>query len=243
MFGILLFLTKNSWFIWPVCLAIDFILSKRRLAGVYKLTSLRWIFRICHSLTAAAVIMVVGVEYFYLDILNIHRHGGPETFIAGPVSFFIEFFLAMLFDKAPLKEKTSGGIYLLLSYVLPFLSFACVIFIGLDSIYNIIPNLYLMPLSMFLIPVLMFMLLVMQSFFEIYHYHKLFYAGLTLFLFIALVAAWIAADFKIFGFLPWGKTNDDLWYILSTGFVCFGILFGSSFFKVNKPLSANIKEV
>ena len=94
---LLIFLTAYAWLIWPVGLAGDVVLSKRRIQRT-TLHRSRWAFRVLHSLTLAAVVMCRGLEFFWLSVVRVHYHGGWEGLVVGPLVLYVSLRLAQRLD-------------------------------------------------------------------------------------------------------------------------------------------------
>jgi hypothetical protein len=83
----------------------------------------------------------------------------------------------------------------------------------------------------FIVPPLTLITLVSLSRCQISQNILFFYGSITTLFVLLLIICFVGADFKILGFLPWGRTNDDLWFIIFVAFMASTILFGSSLLK------------
>ena len=231
---VLRFFAEYAWIIWPLGIFADFSLSEMLVPTKNRWAKIRWFPRIFHSLAFGAGVMVVGVEFFWIDIVNIHYHGGREKFIIGPLVIYICVRLSQHFDiKHGLRDKRNK-FHSVICFLLPLITVCITMIAGFNSITNSLSKIINIELFtvFFVVPPLILITLGSLSRCQISRSQLFFYGSLTTLFALLLIICFVGAGFKILGFLPWGRSpNDDLWFIIFVAFTASTILFGSSLLK------------
>jgi len=233
IFEVLRFLTKYALIIWPVSVFVDFCLSVIFVSTNSRWAKIRWFPRILHSLAFGAGVMLIGVEFFWLEIVNIHYHGGREKFIIGPLVIYICVRLSQHFDIKYVLCDRRNKFHSVICFLLPLIILSITMIAGFNSITNSFSKIINIELItvFFIVPPLTLITLGSLSRCQISRSKLFFYGSLTTLFVLLLIICFVGADFKILGFLPWGRTNDDLWFIIFVAFMASTILFGSSLLK------------
>lgn len=226
------FLGDFAWLIWPIALLSDILISKLT-KEESKINKLRWCFRALHSLSLMAFV-INGLGFFWIKVIKIHYHGFWERFIIGPLVFYLSFRFSQRFDKQITEYDETNSI---IAFTLPSISGLFLLLACINSITRSIP--FLTDREYIFIFIVPFLSLISVGCLFNCKKKKPHIILLSSFAFISLlltIVFFIAADFKFFGFLPWGNANDDPWFYVLTGLVCFSILSISSILiKKEKP--------
>lgn len=219
LFPVLHFLVTYGWIIWPLALLCDVVLSVRRTP----LRPVRWVFRVTHSLALAAVVTLIGVEFFWIDVVRVHYHGGPETPLVGLLVLYVSVRLSQQFDAVPIQadQAQRRGVAALL---LPSISAGLLLAACVNEAAGIASWLHrLAPSFMFIVPLLS--LITLQSLLRrpVRRAHVKLSWSLASGSLALAIFFFVAAGFRFFGFLPWVH-DDDAWFYVLTGLVCFTIL-------------------
>lgn len=248
IFEVLRFFAEYAWIIWPLSVFVDFCLSVIFVPTNSRWTKIRWFPRILHSLAFGAGVMLIGVEFFWLRIVNIHYHGGWEIYIIGPLVIYICIRLSQHFDIEYGLCDRRNKFHPVICFLLPLITVCITMIAGFNSITHSLSKIINIELLtvFFIVPPLTLITLVSLSRCRISRSTLFFYGSLTTLFVLLLIICFVGADFKILGFLPWGRTNDDLWFIIFVAFTASTILFGSSLLKyhfVEKKAATEEKHV
>jgi hypothetical protein len=210
---------------WPVCVLADFAVSQSARSQNSGWPSSRWVPRILHSLAIGSVVAVYVVEYVWLRIIRIHYHGGWETYVCGALAFYVSLKLSRAFDYQPQEKLSNIKRHTYLSLLLPGLAALIILLAGFNSITGSLIRIMNIEFSvMLIVPVIILFAMRHLARCNIRTLHIVWYTSFAGAFFLMLVICWVAAGFDLFGFLPWGQTNDNLWFIVATGFLSFIIM-------------------
>lgn len=230
------FLGDLAWLIWPIALLTDILISKLT-EKESKINKSRGFFRALHSLSLMAFV-INGLGFFWIKVIKIHYHGYWESFIIGPLVFYLSLRFSQRFDKQITEYDETNSI---LAFALPsvcgfFLLLACISSIT-RSINFLTDREYIF---IFIVPFLSLISIGCLFRCKKRKQHIILLSSLAFISLLFTIVFFIASDFKFFGFLPWGYANDDPWFYVLTGFVCFSILTISSIInKKEKPNQEN----
>ena len=240
LFRILLVFVRSAWLIWPTCILADLVISRWLGQSRPALRRLRWVPRIAQAFTAAVFVLLFGMEFFWLNIIGIHYHGGWERYVVSVVVFYVCLRLAQRFDRQPMQSGATRFKSDWLPAVTPAVAFLLATVAGYNSITSALTdriNSEFTAAALLIILTFVSLALLMRC--PVQRWHIVFYVCLLGACLAVLISCWVATGGEFMGFLPWGRTTDNLWYLVLVAVASFATIVATAWARRRQFLASN----